>query len=285
MQLIKALKKQADLTPLEIQIAEYILENLDGCLHMSANELGSATYTSGSTVTRLAQKLGCSGFSEFKLALAAEIRAEQLNTSIEDYNAPFEKNDPRDKVVEKLAYQNVAAILDTQSAVPVASLQRAAQILQQAESIDFYGSGISFFMCQNAAENFRRIGVKCACYSDAAMIWSNVNTVGRKTASVIVSYSGISKTYQALCLELKSRGSKVITITGVRDNPVSLLGTVNLGIQSEEKNFKIMPLTSRTSTMYLLDCLYALYFHTHYDENMAFLKSYGGCQHKRHLDS
>lgn len=75
--LVDKLQEQSDLTPQEQVVASFILENMKMIPSFSAQGLAGKSFTSKATVVRLCQKLGFSGFQEFKLQLLAEWHEKQ----------------------------------------------------------------------------------------------------------------------------------------------------------------------------------------------------------------
>lgn len=65
----------------EKDVARYILSHMDQIPDMSASQLAKASLTSKATVVRLGQKLGLSGYQEFKLKLVAEINQDRRSAS------------------------------------------------------------------------------------------------------------------------------------------------------------------------------------------------------------
>lgn len=75
--LLFQLKEERDFTSHEKDVARYILSHMDQIPDMSASQLAKASLTSKATVVRLGQKLGLSGYQEFKLKLVAEINQDR----------------------------------------------------------------------------------------------------------------------------------------------------------------------------------------------------------------
>ena len=71
--LLEKLREEKQFTSHEKTVADYILEHLRQVPSMSAGELADASYTSKATVVRLCQKLGLTGYQEFKIRLVEEI--------------------------------------------------------------------------------------------------------------------------------------------------------------------------------------------------------------------
>lgn len=75
--LLVQLKEMKNFTNHEKDIANYILAHMEQIPDMSAGELAKSTLTSKATVVRLSQKLGLSGYHEFKLKLIAEVNQNE----------------------------------------------------------------------------------------------------------------------------------------------------------------------------------------------------------------
>ncbi len=71
--LLEKLKDGIKFTNNEKETARYILENLDKVPGMSSAELARAAFTSKAAVVRLSQKLGLTGYQEFRLKLVEKI--------------------------------------------------------------------------------------------------------------------------------------------------------------------------------------------------------------------
>ena len=71
---LAAIRNQYEmLTRIERQIADYILNNSGQVLEMNVAEVAAAAGTAGSAVIRFCKKLGYTGFSQFRMALAREL--------------------------------------------------------------------------------------------------------------------------------------------------------------------------------------------------------------------
>ena len=77
MVLLVQLKEMKSFTNHEKDIANYILAHMEQISDMSAGELAKSMLTSKATVVRLSQKLGLSGYHEFKLKLIAEVNQNE----------------------------------------------------------------------------------------------------------------------------------------------------------------------------------------------------------------
>mgnify|MGYP001770350456 CR=1 FL=1 len=68
----------------EKAIIEYIIKNKANCQEMTIIELAKETLTSKSSILRLTQKLGFSGYSEFKYSIRKDISKQAQQPKSEE---------------------------------------------------------------------------------------------------------------------------------------------------------------------------------------------------------
>ncbi|GBD80526.1 putative RpiR family transcriptional regulator [Tetragenococcus halophilus subsp. halophilus] len=79
MRLEERINQVSSFSNIEYVLLEYIISAKSKVIHMQAAELAQDTYTSPASVTRLSQKLGFSGFNEFKFFLKQEVNERKTN--------------------------------------------------------------------------------------------------------------------------------------------------------------------------------------------------------------
>ena len=146
--LLEKLQEHKNFTAHEKDVAEYILSHLDQISELSVGELAKASYTSKATVVRLSQKLGLNGFQDLKITLTAEInqkkRIDQLLA-----NEPVTAESTYDDIVKTLPALYDKAVTNTRLSLDKNSMKRISQVLQKAECIDIYGTGISYILVRS----------------------------------------------------------------------------------------------------------------------------------------
>src|SRR5699024_11488415 len=63
----------ASFNELETSLYNYIAGNMDKVAYMRIRELADATHVSTTTILRFCRKVGCEGFSEFKVRIKMQI--------------------------------------------------------------------------------------------------------------------------------------------------------------------------------------------------------------------
>lgn len=73
------------------------------------------------------------------------------------------------------------AVTNTWLALDKNAVNRINQVLQRAECVDFYGTGISYILAQSAVFKFATLGLECSAYEsiNAHYLAARKNKIGR----------------------------------------------------------------------------------------------------------
>ena len=99
-----------ELPKAEKRIAEEILENPGGIVHMTASELGRQANSSAATVIRLTKRLKIASFTELKVFISREVKSEK-HDGYSDINA----DESVQAIMSKLHWNSSLAMKDTVS--------------------------------------------------------------------------------------------------------------------------------------------------------------------------
>ena len=100
--LIRERLENFDFSNSEQKIVTYILEKKAAIEEMTTKEIAEATYTSPSTLVRIAHKMNFSGWSDLKEAFLKEEEYLQKHFSEINANLPFQRNDTILSIAVKL---------------------------------------------------------------------------------------------------------------------------------------------------------------------------------------
>ena len=190
--LLEKLKDGIKFTNNEKETARYILENLDKVPGMSSAELARAAFTSKAAVVRLSQKLGLTGYQEFRLKLVEEINQKnRLSQMLE--GEPIHGKSTYTDIINTLPVLYDKAVTNTRLSLDKNSMNRINTVLQSAECIDIYGAGISYILAQSAAFKFATLGVECSAYESINGHYLAARK-NKKTIAFLVSFTGANRT-------------------------------------------------------------------------------------------
>lgn len=123
-------------TETEHHLYRYIMDNRDKVMFMRVRELSEVTHVSPASIVRFTRKLGCEGFSEFKVKLKQEATREvkkKTADTVEVLEEFFERTMNRD-------YDHV--------------LDAAAEIINEADLVVFFGIGTSGILAEYGSRFF-----------------------------------------------------------------------------------------------------------------------------------
>ncbi len=261
------------LNPALKKIADFILENQEKCKTITTKELAAACDVAESTISRFVKEVGFDGFQEFKISLAeALIHNEQPGEYVE--KAVYEdisREDSTEIIVEKVYHQNLLKMSETKKLINVEQMEKAASVIEQAESIIFASTGSSSIATDEAIMRFTRAGKRCIFWADASMQLMVAATATTRDVVGGISDSGQTANILTVCQTAKERGVPVIAITSGKDSPLDRLADITLFTPAQmrgtgENGWEST--TSKTAQVILVDILYACYAAKNYDNSL-----------------
>lgn len=266
--LLEQLKEQSSFTHHEKDVARYILENRNHISGMSASELASATLTSKATVVRLSQKLGLSGYQELKLKLIAEINQNDRISEILANNPITDKSSYSD-IIHTLPVLYDKAITNTRLSLDTNSMNRINNILQKAECIDIYGTGISYILAQSAAFKFATLGIESSAYESINSHYLAARS-HKKTIAFLISFTGANRTVNSMARYLKEAANNyIVGIMGPHSDEIRPWCHEIVEIPNRDSLLSLDVISSFTATTYILDIFFALLLSKRYDEHVS----------------
>ena len=159
---------------------------------MSSGELARASFTSKATVVHLSQKLGLAGYQEFKLKLLEEINQKsRLFKLLEE--EPITAESTYTDIIHTLPVLYDKAVTNTRLALDKNAMNRINNVLQRAECIDLYGTGISYILAQSAVFKFATLGLECSAYESINGHYLAARK-NKRTIAFLISFTGANRT-------------------------------------------------------------------------------------------
>lgn len=251
-------------------IVDYILEQKTNIRAMTTKQIAQATYTSPSTLIRIAKKMKYKGWNELKDDYLKEEDYLSAHFSDIDANYPFQKNDPIMTIAAKLATVRNEATSDTLSLLTHDDLQKAVQIIYNSDYACVYAVSNNLNIVQEFKHNMSRIRKRVDICSQEGEIVFAASLQDKKSCSIIVSYSGETQELCRVARTFKLRGIPFIAITSIGDNTIARLADVTLRITTRERLFsKIATFTTDSAIAFMLDVIYSCVYAIDYDANTA----------------
>ena len=283
--LIRERLERCDFSHSERVIIDFILKEKMKIKDMTTKDIANATYTSPSTLIRIAHKMKFKGWNELKEAYLKEEEYLETHFLDVDANFPFTNDDTIMSIASKLATLKKEAIDDTLSLVTHDDLQKAIRLLRNCKYIDVYSRSVHMHIVRSFQERMYILHRHVQLCSLSDELDSTYLMSDQNHCAIIISYSGqtremveVAEIYHKrnipfisiTCMEtLRKKQTSIIAITNLEDNELSLLADVTLRMSSRELIYtKIADFASSLSLKYILDILYSCIFSVHYQQNL-----------------
>lgn len=239
---------QPDLSPLEQDIYDTILENIESVPKLKLKDLANLTHTSTTSITRFCKKFECQTFSEFKVKL------KLYKDSIEKVSIADIDETQYIDFLERLNQPFLSSRLD-----------QAVQLLLDKKLVIFIGSGTSETIAQYGSlyfANLSQAAVKIEDPSNYPIDWFP-DEILEQSCIIALSISGETKELLHYLSRMKNRPVPVIAITNTEQSPVAKLADLTLPYfitretiyKTSDNKDKTIELTSQLPAILLIEKL------------------------------
>lgn len=274
--LISEKMKQTDFSAAESALVTYILEKGTAIEEQTIKEIAQATFVHPSTLIRVSKKLGFAGWVELKTAFLEEQTYLQTYFDTVDANLPFSATDGLMTIANKVATLERTTIDDTLSLLNHDNLQKAKQLLLQANQIKIFGSNANTLIAQDFALKMRRIKKNVIISQTMGENAYEAYNCHSKDCCILISYTGENEMITQTAEILKKQHIPIIGLTSIGENSLAAASDAALRLTTRERLYsKIGNYTINTSICYLLDVLYSCCFAEEYSLNLNHLIKIG----------
>ena len=225
-------EKYRDLSKGQKRVAEYVLDNYDKAVFLTAARLVEVEGVSESTVVRFATQLGYKGYPEFQKALEELVR-NRLN-SIQRMKVTYGRIS-QSQILETVLQSDIEKIKQTLNGIDHSAFNQAIDTILNARKIYVLGirscaplaAFMSFYLnllCDNV------IAVNTNSSSE---IFEQLIRIGEEDVIIGISFPRYSqRTLKALEFASK-RKAKIITLTDSVHSPINIYSSCNLIARSD----------------------------------------------------
>lgn len=240
-----------ELTDNDIYIFDYVMKHYDEISNMSITQLAKKISISKSTILRFTQKIGFSGFSEFKYYLSDYSRLMKSVDNTEDSKQVLMK----DIETSSNLYQN-------------SNIEEIIEVIYHCNNLFCYGTG---WGQKNVINDFKRNLVVChkiAIEISAATELAIMSTsIKEGDVLLIISLSGNVSNIEKEIMAFKSRGAVIIAITRIGDSLLAKLSDHTIYFSSTGLQFRGKEVVSFTPIHYVVSLLFYDYFDYYKNKN------------------
>ncbi|MFN3219382.1 MAG: MurR/RpiR family transcriptional regulator [Acidimicrobiales bacterium] len=247
-----------ELNPSEARVANRILAEPATVVHQSITELAEDASTSLSTVVRLCQRLGFSGFQSLKIALAQEATppSESLRRGLSADSGTTD-------VLRFVTETAPELMRNALSAVDIETFEQSVDALAGATRVLFLGAGTSASVVQDAAYRFRLLGIPVDAPTDPHAQHVAGRALTTTDVCLSISHTGSTRETIAATTAARASGATRIAITSYGRSPLASEADLVLvaGIRGLSVNFAlqesepVLPTVSRLAHLVVVDAL------------------------------
>lgn len=256
-------------------IVDFIRAEKFNIAPLSTTQIAKLTFSSKSTLVKLAKRLNFNGWTDFKQAYLDELHYLEKSKDLTDANFPFDKTDHPLTIAHKIAKVKQEAIEDTLSPLTNEAIQEAADLINQSDLVHVIAVTNNLLLANEFQYNMSRIRKRVQVHSlqGTGMLAATMST--RKECVLVISYSGETGSLHPMISHFYQNGVPIILISNFSESSFSKLAKVHLKMSTRENLYsKIATFANDASITYILDLLYGLVFNKNYDEYLAYRTSH-----------
>lgn len=196
---------------------------------MTIDSIANDTNTSYSTVCRFFNKIGLSGFKEFKKVIYNELNEVKKEDDIfsKDFLS-FSEIDSIDTISKRIHDFTVDVIHNGYKAIIKSDVKKLVEFFDTAEHIHFFGLGTSSISAQYAYIKFFRLKSGCSFNSDIVVSKMTASLLKENDILFLFSSSGRTKPIIEAARLAKTQKAKIIAISDFYNSPLHNISDINI---------------------------------------------------------
>lgn len=237
--------RQLRLTETETAILAWFEAHPADAVRMNLSTLCAQLYTSNATVVRFCQKLGLSGFNDFKYQLRDELRRSQA--------ALFYSDEYIDR--------SIARFKDTITALDIPLLEQITELLTSGRPLYIYGTNLSALPAR-----YLQIVLNSLDYPSILIEWENLlngltQNMNDDAILLVMSARGRAEHYLQAFQTAKRRGLVTILLTCERASPLIPYSTITVCTNDLNEEFNHTDVNPRLGFFTVIQILIELTAH------------------------
>ena len=244
----------------EKKLGNYVLTHSQEILSLTLKDLSLQAEVSEATVIRFARKLGCEGYSDFKLSLSANLSANFYNENSDMILDKIMPTDTPDSVLKKLSAFIVTSIQSTTDIIDSQELDKAIKLIRDTNEhkrkIYLSGLGASSTLVKQLQIKFMRLNIPVIYYEDVHLqLESNLNMA---EDDLLICFTTLGKSVQShqYINIANQKKAKIILITQYGNQELASKATVTLFVSAVENNLRLASHTALIVQSLIVDTLF-----------------------------
>lgn len=262
MQLIDIISSLESVMPFlsakEKKLGHYVLEHRQEILQLTLKEVSLQASVSEATVIRFARRLGCEGYSDFKLSLSASLSATNGNSDL--ILDKIISDDSPNTVLKKMGAFIITSIQSTIDIIDPNELEKAIKLIQKTSSenhkIYLSGMGASSSLVKQLQIKFMRLNIPAIYYEDAHLQLES--TLNMTKDDLLICFTTLGKSVQShQYINIANRkNANIILITQFGNQDLANKSDVTLFVSAVENNLRLASHTALIVQSLIVDTLF-----------------------------
>jgi len=228
-------EKIASFSELEFMLYNYIILHAHKIVYMRVRDLAKETHVSTTTILRFCRKLGCDGFSEFKVKLKLHLEEK------EKHQLASTKH-----VAKEFLTRTLSQDYDE-------SIDKISALIADAKHVIFIGVGSSGILAEYGARFFSNLKKFSLHIKDP--FFPIHGQVLKDSVTIVLSVSGETPTTLSQVHQFKEEGSVIISITNQTHCTLSSISDYNLSYYVTPEYMGDANITTQIPVVFLLETL------------------------------
>lgn len=202
-----------DLPAAAARAAVYIVENAEKVVRYSLKDLSKFSKAGEASIVRLCQTAGFTGFSDFKLALAADLALKTV------HGDPQRAEDGHG--LSDIGHELARSIVATAELTDEERLKTIAFRISKCNRIDLFGAGVSGIIAELFSYRLLRAGLNAHALRDITLAHEVANGLSASSAAIAISESGVTTNTVDFLRVARSTGAFTLAITCNTRSPLA----------------------------------------------------------------
>jgi len=241
-----------NLTPSQQKVAQYLCNNLKEATLLNLVNIAKKAKVSEATVTRFVNKLGFSGFREFKQEFGQIVFQELLTTKKLAESAEILEG--HGAIFKEIANGDIENIQNFKKRLSYETFESTVEKLSEARSIYILGLrscySLSFYLAFNLRYFLHSVKLIKLGIGDLP---EQLQKIGPDDALVVISFRRYTREVVKITEKIREKGANIIAITDSDLSPIAQLADKTLIVQTKIITY----IESHTAPMCLINALIA----------------------------
>ena len=254
-------------TQAEKKVGKFFSSN-PKAVYLSITEVVEASGLGYGTIMRFCQKLGCSGFQEFKVLLAQEMVLPKVDS--------FDRANRISRYGKKIA----AELSNTEKLIDHRVLRKVADALNRAKRVLVTGIAGSASLAVGFDYRLNRLGINASVICDGYNLAIRAASLQAEDVFFAVSFSGATKDILSAARVAKGRKATIVSLTNFIHAPLVELADYSL-FSSTDRDPMSCEIFSNISSDFVLDVLFSQLYQVRKDAKEIVTRTFKAISDRR----